>query len=954
MKISRRYTSLVLSAAATMAVAAYNVTGTVADEAGEPLSDATVRILAAKDSAFVKGVIADIDGNFRFTDIKNGRYIVEATYVGYSKAYKPFRIKGGTVSLDTIMVSQSSVMLKETTVVGVKTPIKVMQDTIEFNADTYKTPPNSVVEDLLKRLPGVEVDSEGKITANGKEVTKILVDGKEFFADDPKVASKNLPTSMVDKLQVVDRKSDLARLTGVDDGEDETVINLTVKKGMKNGWFGTVEGGYGTDDRYQATFNINRFWNENQITFIGSANNTNDLGFTDGNGNRFRRFGGDQGINNSQSFGVNFNVGNKETLRVGGDVMYSHTDRSTIKRQEREYLFPDNPSFERSNSDARDRGHNVRADFRVEWKPDSFNTIDFRPNFSYNYNRSTSSSTEAQFGARRVNGTNIFDDPINNSLNSADARGKSFEAGGRLIFNHNFASHRGRSFSAMFNYRLSNVREHENSMAYTFFNKIATDDADQLDQDNDVETYEQYTSNHTWANTVTGRLSWTEPLGDVKRGHFLTFSYRMQYRWNNADKIVERRDPDWDLSLVNPLYPAPEAFTYLPWEYQPDLSNRFRNDFMTQDLRLGYKKVHAKYNLDAGLSLVPSMSRSRDLINSAKDIPERWVWNYAPFMRFRYKIDKQSSINLHYMGRSSQPSMTQLQPVADYTNPLNVVQGNPNLKPSFSHNIRLRFQKFSPESQRSIMTMADAQINQNAIVSRTTFDSQTGGRFTEYVNVNGVWNARVMNMFSQPFGSSKAWSFNNNVFVNYNHQVGFSNGAENRSSTFMLAESPSLAFRPENLELELRPMWRMQHTANSLADVGNTTVHNYGGSFNGSWYAPFGLVLATDLTYSASSGYSEGYNTNEWMWNASISYQFLHNRSATIMLKAYDLLQQKSNIRRTVTANYIDDVEYNSLTRYFMLTFTYRFNTFGKGNEPQSRSDFRRGPGGPPPGAPRR
>ncbi|MDE6628159.1 MAG: TonB-dependent receptor, partial [Muribaculaceae bacterium] len=272
MRISLRTPLLLFLGASALAAWAYNVSGTVADEKGEPLIDATVRILQARDSAFVKGAIADIDGNFRFTGLKKGKYILEANYIGYQKSFVPLTITDRNINVDTVTVMESSYMLQEAIVIGVKTPIKVMQDTIEYNADTYKTQPNAVVEDLLKRLPGVEVDSDGKITANGKDVTKILIDGKEFFSDDPKVASKNLPVNMIDKLQVVDRKSDLARLTGVDDGEDETVINLTVKKGMKNGWFGTVEAGYGTDERYQGTFNINRFWNDNQITFIGSAN----------------------------------------------------------------------------------------------------------------------------------------------------------------------------------------------------------------------------------------------------------------------------------------------------------------------------------------------------------------------------------------------------------------------------------------------------------------------------------------------------------------------------------------------------------------------------------------------------------------------------------------------------------------------------------------------------------
>ncbi|MDE7394143.1 MAG: carboxypeptidase-like regulatory domain-containing protein, partial [Muribaculaceae bacterium] len=266
--------TIVLTSAFT--AGAYTINGTLADVNGESLPDATIRLLQAKDSAFVKGTIADIDGNFALTGVKNGKYIVEASYIGFNTEKINTTVKSADVNLGKITLQEYAHELGEATVTAVKTPVKVMQDTIEYNADSYKTQANAVVEDLLKRLPGVDVDSDGKITANGKEVTKILIDGKEFFSDDPKVASKNLPVNMVDKLQVVDRKSELARLTGVDDGEDETVINLTVKRGMQDGWFGTVEAGYGTDSRYKGTFNVNRFWNGNQLTFIGNANNTNE------------------------------------------------------------------------------------------------------------------------------------------------------------------------------------------------------------------------------------------------------------------------------------------------------------------------------------------------------------------------------------------------------------------------------------------------------------------------------------------------------------------------------------------------------------------------------------------------------------------------------------------------------------------------------------------------------
>lgn len=964
MKTIRRYHLLAASLATAIAAWAYNVTGVVADTNGEPLIDATVRLLNAKDSTFVKGAIADASGKFNLKDVKTGRYIIETSYIGYNTTHTPLRVEKANVAVDTIRVGESSVMLKETTVVGVKTPIKVMQDTIEYNADTYKTQPNAVVEDLLKRLPGVEVGTDGKITANGKEIKKILVDGKEFFSDDPKVASKNLPVNMVDKLQVVDRKSDMARITGVDDGEDETVINLTVKKGMKNGWFGTVEGGYGTDDRYQGTFNINRFWNDNQITFIGSANNTNDLGFTDGNGNRFRRFGGDRGINESQSFGVNFNVGKEEIFRVGGDVMYSHTDKHTTMRQDRQYLFPDSTSLQLSNSDTRDRGHNVRADFRIEWKPDSFNTFDFRPNFSYNVNNSTSVSADQLFAGRRgqPNLRPDLSNPVTRSRNTDSSDGTSFEAEGRLIYNHNFKQRKGRSFSVAGSYSLSNVREDDYDFSFNRFSRIKFQDlVDYLDRDS-LSTYEQYTDNHRWNNSVGGRLSWTEPLGDASKGHFITAAARANYRWNNSDKLVHRADPLYDLMNPEVLYSGdnflfPEYYQFGEMQYVDSISNRFRNNFLSMEGSIGFKKVTKAYTLDLGLALTPSMNKSINLTNSAKDIPERWVLNFAPYLRLRYKFSKQKSLQAHYRGRSSQPSITQLQPVADVSNPLNIVQGNPNLAPSFGHSLNLRFQNFDMENQRSVMFMLDGGMTQNAIISKTTFNATTGGRYTTYENVNGVWNARAMNMFSQPLGGSKKWTFNNHIFVNLNHNVGYNNGNRNNSLSMMIAESPAIAFRPDNLELELRPLWNMQATYNSLPNIKTSTIHNYGGSFNGTYYTPIGIVLSTDLTYTAATGYSAGYNINKWMWNGSIAYQFLKGKEATVALRGYDLLGQQKSIFRNVTANYIDDTEYNSLTRYFMVTFTYKFNSFGKGNQPEGRDTWgdgpgggHRGPGGPPPG----
>ena len=910
---------------------AWTVSGSVADSADEPLIGASVRLLrAAKDSTLVKGAVADERGRFSLPNIKNGHYVLEVSFVGSTTVNKPLQVKDANVRTGKIVLQESALTLKEAVVTGIRTPVKVMEDTIEFAAETYKTQPNAVVEDLLKRLPGVEVGTDGSITANGKSVSKILVDGKEFFSDDPKVASKNLPVNMIDKLQVVDRKSDLARITGVDDGEEETVINLTVKKGMKNGWFGNAEAGAGTDSRYMGTFTVNRFWNENQITLLGGLNNINEPGFTDGAMGRFRRFGGDNGITLSQALGLNFNVGNGEIFRVGGNVMYSHTSVNTITRQDRQYVIPGNQSFLNSSKHAHDKGHNVRADFRIQWNPDSANTLEVRPRLMYNYNESWSNDSSLTQSVDR--------EDITRSINDQNSDGKSWEFGAELIYNHKFLNHPGRSFSVQGRFNSTNVREHENTYSWNRF-YLYNDSTD---------LYDQYADDHTWSNNFSTRVSWTEPLGNAKNGHFLTLAYNFRYRWNNADKMVYDHPVMWpDGWLGNAV-----ISDSLSW--RDDLSNQFRNDYMSQDIRLGYRKVSKKANFNVGVSLVPQMSRSEDLIDSRRNIT-RHVVNVAPFLRYRLRMDKASSLMLHYRGRSSQPSISQLQPVADYSDPLRVVIGNPGLDPSFTHQVSLRMQKFNQEKQRSIMTMIDAQMVQNSIVRLTTFDASTGGQTTTYANVNGVWNVMAMGMFSTPF-RNKSWTFNAHAFGRYSHDVGYSNGERNLAQSFNLNVMPAIAFRPENLELEIRPRYSIQTSHNSVSrnGMGSSTVHTYGGMFNGTWYTPVGLILSTDVNYAATSGYTSGYNKNECLWNATLAYRFLPDQSLTLSLKAYDLLQQRSNIRRNITANYIDDTMYNSLTRYFMVTLSWKFNTFGQGNEPADRNRPRwghgpGGPGGPPP-----
>lgn len=946
-------------------VSAATIRGKVTDVADKsPLPQSTVRLLSAKDSSFVKGVTSNDKGLFSISDVRPGKYLVQVEYLGYSPMSKEISVTDASavVRAGVFALGESSIMLKETVVTGVKTEIKVKEDTVEYNADSYKTQPNAVVEDLLKRLPGVEIDSDGKITSQGKEVTKILLDGKEFFADDPKVATKNIPVGIIDKLQVVDRKSDLARATGVDDGEDETVINLTIKKGMNNGWFGTVTAGYGTDDRYEVNAMVNHFRDGNQFTLLGGVNNTNNLGFTDGNGNRFSRFGGNNGVTTSQSIGINFNVGKDDRFRVGGDVMYSHSNSNNIQRIDRTYLFTDSTSNYLSNTWANDKGHNLRGDFRLRWEIDSLNTFEFRPNFSYNLNDSQKDDESKTFA-----GGSKMGQQVNQSTNNYLSHGNSFEFGGMLLFNHKFRSRPGRAFSIHLRYNMSNVRE--DGTTYSL-NKYF------MAEDRDDDLMNQVYDNHTWSNSINSRITWTEPIGDPKNTRYIQIAYSFNYRWNNADKMVYDRKDQSTITpapYFNPLYMSSDARNTLVSIFGPtilydadlqkavlgdddvfnaELSNRFRNDFFSQRIQVGFKQVRAKYNLDLGLSLNPSMSESRNLIDEAKNIPAFWVWNLAPYLRFRYKFSKASSFQASYRARSSQPSMSQLQPVADTSNPLRIVVGNPNLKPTFVNNFDLRYNDFDQEHQRSIMAMARGRFESNSIINKTTYDSSTGGQTTTYENVNGVWNVMAMGMVSLPF-KNRHWQFNNHLFLRYNATKGYINGTLNSNGSFSFNESVGVAFRTDAIELELRPSYGLTLSHNSVRTANQDPVHRYGGNFYGSYYFPFGLSVNTDITFSGTKGYSAGYDNNQWLWNAAVSYQFLKGKAATIALKVYDLLKMKQSIWRTTTAAYYQDTEYNSITRYFMVTLSYKFNTFGGGKIPDNKyEDFtgghRGGPGRPP------
>lgn len=905
-----------------------DITGLVTDSEREGLPGVSVRLQALPDSLSCGMAVTDTDGLFIFRDISPGKYNIRFSMIGMDTRDKTIDVASGDSTVDTgaTVLTEEAVTLNDAVVTAVKAAVVAKEDTLEFNAGSYKTRPNATVEDLLKKLPGVEVGSDGSITSNGKSVSKILVDGKEFFGDDPTMASKNLSSDMVEKVQVVDRKSDLARLTGVDDGEEETVINLTVKKNMKNGWFGTVGGGYGTDRRYEGSFNVSTFTNNQQISIVGGGNNINQLGFSDAGRGRFRNFGQNGGITTAQRLGINFNLGKSETFRIGGNIFYTHSDREAETYSETQYLFADSVSRMLQGSSSRDKGHNVRADFRLQWKIDSMNTLEFRPGLSFN--RRSSEMTDTSM----LHAGDIAATLVNSNESRRLNHGTSWNLDGNLIFNHNFRSRPGRSFSIQARYSFSDTRQHTTTWS----------DIRYYLMQEDPELLYRWLDDHQWNNSVEGRLTWTEPLGDVTRGNFLQVAYRIRYNFNNADKdTYTLPEPDGIGSVTDYSSLPPGAV------FDTDLSNRFRNTFSTQELRIGYKKVNSRYNLEAGIVVSPSSSKSTDLINANRNIETRWVWNVAPFARFRYKFSKTMSLAADYRARSASPSINQLQPVVDVSDPLNITVGNPDLKPSFTQNLNLRFNRYNTATQQSIFASLFGQYTQNVTVARTVTDRETGVRRTTYANANGNANVMGMVMVNQPLRGTK-FRFNARVSGNYSSNAGYINGDFNRTGNTRISPTFGMTFSNDLLQATVNPTYSFGMTTNSLPQQQNRYTHNYGFTTDIHLYLPFGLNLSTDLAFDKSTGFSDGFNSTTWMWNAEISYSALSDRSLTFYVRAYDMLGMTRNIERTVSANTIVDRRYNDLTRYVMFGVSWTFNTI-KSKQAASDRDHNGMPG-PPPG----
>ena len=922
------YSLVIIIFAATFSILAQaqsgsSISGKLVDkESEESIPLANIRVLQRADSTFVTGKASGNDGTFTIP-VRNGSYILHISFIGYNDLYRDVQVTSSrpNVQLGDIVLSNDHILLSETVVTAKAPEITVKGDTLEYNADSYKVTESAVVEDLLKKMPGVEIDSEGKITVNGKEIKKILVDGEEFFSNDPKVASKNLPAKMVEKLQVLERRTEQAQMTGFDDGEEENVINLMVRPGMKEGLFGNAFVGYGSQERYEGNAMVNYMKNKDQYTFLGGINNTNNAGFSDlassmfgsmgGRGGRGRGFGGQDGIATSANAGGNFSKQLSPQLKIGGNTRYGFTDNQILSDVFTQNLLSSGNTFENESNTVNNKSQNFNLDLRLEWDPDSLTKIIFRPEISfYNNNRNETGNfltTSEQTG-----------DTINHGESDYFSEGNGKEIELRLDASRELGK-KGRVLSVQLRAEKGDSENSGTSESGTFYQGTRPNDI--IDQ-----RFTNANDNQSWR----GYVSYVEPLG---KNNFLQLAYQYRQNLSESDKDTRSKDGSGDYTVLDSLY-----------------SKRLENNFVNQELELNFRSVREKFDYMFGFSMQPSSSHSKTFIGSDMIYDGKQdVINYAPMAQLNYRWSRTHNLRLRYYGNTDQPSVSQLSPVVDVSDPLNISYGNPDLKPSFQHRLDIRYQKSNPEKASSFNAFANAGYLTNDIVSSTFTDINTGRKETTFRNVAGNWNANGRMMFNVPLKNIKFSVFSMS-FASYNHTNGFSNNEQNVSRRATLAEVLGLNYRSDLFDFGIRGNVNFNNVTNSLQGQTDQQYFNYGGNATTSVYLPWDLTLESDINYATNSGYADGFEQNEWLWNASLQKTLFKQKNGTLRFKIYDILQQRSNINRSVTSNYIRDTTTNTLTSYFMVHFVYRFNIFKGGATQGDMMQERRGFGGTPRG----
>lgn len=959
------------------------VSGTIVEEENnEPVFSASV-VLLKTDSTMATGVSSNMEGKFSLPAVKAGKYILRVTYVGFKTYYKNLQLSSSqkNMALGTIKLQPNAIVLKAAEVTARAAQVEMKADTFVYNASAYRVPEGSALEELVRKLPGAEVEEDGTIKINGKEVKKIMVDGKEFFDSDTKIAMKNLPVSMVEKIKAYDRQSDYTRMTGIDNGEEETVLDLSVKKDMKQGWLSNIDVGYGTEDRYTGKMMVNRFTDKLQLSVIGSANNVNDQGFPGGG---FRGRGGGGGLVASKMAGLNFSWenGKKDNeagqLKLGGNVRYSYngTDRLSTSNSETFLTSGAGSSFSNSYSRSNTGRQNANANFRLEWSPDSMTRIMFRPNFSYSQNYSDGLSNSVTFNEdpyqKMTNPLEEYDlfikdsTVVNDNKRWSHSDGKSYSLDGMLMINRKLNS-KGRNVTLRMNGGYSDSESFSHSISNVNYFLRRTEDGGY-----DESRTRKYSMSPSVSYNASADLSYSEPLFT---GAHLQFGYKFQYRYTDSDYSMYDFADLVDSLWVNHGIDYRENIAYLPGI---DLLGAYidakNSQYATykeynQDASVMFRYVKGNLRLNAGVSVQPQktfMDYQKGILDTTVT---RNVLNWVPRVDLRYKISETSQVRLRYNGRSSQPSMTNLLDVTDDSDPLNVSKGNPGLKPAWTNSFNLFYNNYLTEKQRGWMVHANASMTNNSISTAVLYDENTGGRTTMPMNINGNWNTNTGFMFNTALDKGKYVNLSTFTNLGYTHSVGYissdAGGGRGEVTSDQLlnmtrkattkqtdiGERLNLNFRNDLFDFGVNGSINYQHARNALQENANLDTYSFSYGANATINFPWNMSLSTDIGESSRRGYDDAsMNTNELIWNAQLSQSFLKQNAATVSIQWYDILRERSNISRSLSATQRSDSWSNAINSYVMVHFIYKLNLLGNKTARAEMRGFDGGFGGGPGG----
>ena len=934
-----------------------SVTGRVIDgSTTEYMPQVTVQLLEHADSSFVYGTITDNEGWFTIKKVPEGEYVLRYSFMGYSTVDFDFKVlkEDRDRQLGVFKMYESSIMLAEAVIEEALPPTQVVDDTLMFNVSAFRVPEGSVLEELIKRLPGVEVDENGNITVNGRTVTRILVDGQEYFGNDRQMATKNLPVNIIHRIKTYQRKSDLARITGIDDGEDETVMDLEIKPNMRNGWLHNIDGGvgkpvgnndYGDWIKYlwSGRYTLNRFQANTQLSLNANSQNS-------GRGN---------GVSYNTQIGVNFskNIGepfprrrNEFPLVVGGNVRYNGSTSRSVSESESETFATEHQasSFRNNRSNNNSGNGSVNGEFRMEWKPDSSLNIIFRPSFQISKNNSNSTSSSVTFNTDPYIATDMIDildeyryltpemlDSIgvNSQVSSSHSEGSNNQISGEFQFNKRF-NDLGRNFTVRFTFGAtkgtSDSYSHSEQLYYqmhsrdTVMNRLNVSPTD----------------NSNWS----GRIMWSEPI-DSGRGN-LQLSYQIQVNNRNQNRET--------YVFWGPDFENWEDTWYVPYEIEQyrnsTLSRTATNVSRNHTLTLQFRYNGDKSNFNVGVNFMPQYTGMDNFQYMGKVIGDtsRVVYNWSPSVNYRYRWTRQKSIQVTLRTNTSQPSMEDMMDITDDSNPLNIRKGNPGLLPTLRNTMEANYQNYIQETQKTINLRISLENSLRNISQRTDYDPTTGVSITQPQNMDGFWTnwSTSLNLsFNQTIPNTK-WRYSATATGQFRHQESYmrtgsignynagsgSGGAAVLSATETISagENGSVTYRNDWFEATVNGRFNYNHSENSQRQNGNmdTYTFSYGGRANARlpWR---NLNLGTDITMQSRRGYSGSYNRNDLIWNANASFSFLKGNAGTLQIQYYDILNDESNVNRSVSTTGRTDTKNNNIHSYIMVHFILRVNVFG-------------------------